>query len=284
MLDSLIPLNPGSRIGNNRLFNLQVNKIFWSKFKMKNIMKQWITQICLKYLHMAIAPWSRWLPGQRTYLMNKLQIDGVIDIGANVGDFSKEIRKFGYKGHIYLVEPLSAPFEILSRRFLRDKFTSSFNGIINSECGWQEIYHWGDSTTASVLKLHENRGKHHNYLVENGRQLSQSKSIDCLIFSDLILSSKKRLFIKLDVQGAENLILSNLQKVASRVSLIQVETGIQKIYKDGSHISETIQLLEKNNFTIVSIVTERFNSAWSAAVDVDLLAVRNDILEMLPRK
>ena len=48
------------------------------------------------------------------------RIDTAIDVGANTGQFGALLRRIGFRGHIYSVEPVRAAFETLSERSAAD--------------------------------------------------------------------------------------------------------------------------------------------------------------------
>ena len=50
---------------------------------------------------------------RRKLLLDEFQISDIIDVGANFGQYGKELRDIGFKGNIYSFEPLSHAFEKL---------------------------------------------------------------------------------------------------------------------------------------------------------------------------
>lgn len=52
--------------------------------------------------------------------LNRFDIDLVLDVGANVGQFASELRSVGYKGNLVSFEPLSAAHMALSEAASRD--------------------------------------------------------------------------------------------------------------------------------------------------------------------
>lgn len=65
-------------------------------------------------------------------LISENDIEFVIDIGANVGQFALDLRKAGYLGEILFFEPVSNTFVILRRKVVIDELTpaSIADGII----------------------------------------------------------------------------------------------------------------------------------------------------------
>ena len=68
-------------------------------------------------------------------------------------------------------------------------------------------------------------------------------------------------------------VLGGLKSSLTRIRAIQVEVGINPIYRRPNSILDVLNWLSQNNFQLVSIVTERFDETLATAFDVDLLAL-----------
>lgn len=246
--------------------------------KIRDFFRDFATPYSIRFFGIAFAPKTRFLFSQRNILMDNLGIDYVLDIGANIGQFALELRRSGFEGNILSVEPLSDPFRILQKNFGRDDFWAGRNLLIGEQCKSARIEKWGESSTASVLKVTDETLKTHQYLNSRGFEISEMKTLECFINSEKQLSNSSNIFLKLDVQGYEEHILATLPAVANRISVIQLETSLSKIYEGGSYLSSTAALLDMSNYTVVTVMTERFQKKTLRALDTDLIAVRNDLL------
>ena len=56
------------------------------------------------------------------FLLSKLDIDVVFDVGANEGQFAKKLRNLGYKEKIISFEPLKKVFNLLRKNFSNDDY------------------------------------------------------------------------------------------------------------------------------------------------------------------
>jgi FkbM family methyltransferase len=246
--------------------------------KFRDFFRDFATPYSIRFFGIAFAPKTRFLFSQRNILMENLGVDYVLDIGANIGQFALELRRSGFEGKILSVEPLSDPFRILQNNFGSDDFWTGRSLLIGEQCKSARIEKWGDSSTASVLQVADETLKNHQYLNSRGFEISEMKTLECFINSEQELSTSSNIFLKLDVQGYEEHILATLPAVAHRISIIQLETSLSKIYEGGSHLSSTAALLDMLNYTVVSVMTERFQKKTLRALDTDLIAVRNDLL------
>ena len=57
---------------------------------------------------------------QTVKALNRFEIDLVLDVGANIGQFASELRSFSYQGKLIRFEPLSVAHQALSAAASRD--------------------------------------------------------------------------------------------------------------------------------------------------------------------
>jgi FkbM family methyltransferase len=82
------------------------------------------------------------------------QVDLVLDVGANVGQFALRIRRL-YKGPIISFEPLSCTFAILRNTAPDDKNWYKFNYPLGSESGKQHMNIYEMDQLNSLLETTE---------------------------------------------------------------------------------------------------------------------------------
>ena len=83
--------------------------------------------------------------------MEKYQIDLVLDVGANRGQFVRALRRF-YKGPIISFEPVPSTFTILQQTTLNDNNWFRFNYALGNESGEQCINIYTSDQLNSLLE------------------------------------------------------------------------------------------------------------------------------------
>jgi hypothetical protein len=63
---------------------------------MRAFFRDRINPLLLRRSGVAPAPRTRWLMGQRAWLLRELEIDTILDVGANVGQYGHEVRSNGF--------------------------------------------------------------------------------------------------------------------------------------------------------------------------------------------
>ena len=127
-------------------------------------------------------------------LLLQLRIDCVLDVGANRGQFATELRRIGYTGRIISFEPVASEFDILQRRFARDKNWYGHNMALGSSEETKTINVPRLSVMSSILQPIQ---KSADYRTET----IQIRRLDRLFPSlcgDMIAP---RVFLKMDTPG-----------------------------------------------------------------------------------
>ena len=132
--------------------------------------------------------------------LNHFDIDLVLDVGANVGQFSSELRSVGYNGILVSFEPLSAAHTALSKAADRDpKWRVHPRSAIGDHDGEIEINIAGNSVSSSVLpmtELHSLAAEGSAYVGVESVSLRRLDSI-----APAYLAKARRPFLKIDTQG-----------------------------------------------------------------------------------
>ena len=92
----------------------------WQAAGMRAFMKGKLNPILLRRFKIGSAPHTRWLAGQRAFLLKELEIDTVLDVGANVGQYGQRLRAGGFAGAIHSFEPGAAALAQLRLATLAD--------------------------------------------------------------------------------------------------------------------------------------------------------------------
>lgn len=177
----------------------------------------------------------------------------IIDVGANEGQFAREMREFGYRGNIHSIEPGSAAFALLSSRSARDP-------------GWTcERSAVGDSRRVAKLNLAGNQGQSSSVLemlqahVEADPTSAYTGKIETVQMTTLseVLNrlgvETNQVAIKLDVQGYEEKALEGLGDLLTEVQALQLELSIEPLYEDAWSFDASLLWMRDRGFRLTYI-------------------------------
>jgi len=196
--------------------------------------------------HHAYHPLAR-----RRKLMEVHNIDTVLDVGANTGQYGSHLRAGGYKGKIISFEPLHDAYEALLSRANIDPAWSAFNLALGDFDGDSEINVSANSCSSSLLGMlpdHEKSAPHSIYI---GKETVKINRLDT-IFGECCGDSNN-LYMKVDTQGYGEQVLSGARKSLERISGIQMEVSLVQLYENEALIEDIVGMLRQRGFAPMSI-------------------------------
>jgi len=164
-------------------------------------------------------------------IFNRLDIDCVFDVGANLGQYAKFLRtEVGFKGLIVSIEPIAAHVEILRSASVADPLWRIEAIALGAVPGRLSINVAKASEFSSFLKSKKSN-------TTGFAELSSTvatEEVEVRIFDDLLTSVRKlhpvrNVYLKLDTQGFDLEILRGVRDAAPILAL-QSEISVVPIY------------------------------------------------------
>ena len=186
-------------------------------------------------------------------LLRELNVNCVLDVGANVGQFASELRGIGYRERIISFEPMQREFAAMSRQFANDSKWMGHQLALGSEDKIAKINIQARSILSSFL----------NYARREADVQCQEVEIKRLdkLFPQLIRDiPSPRVFLKMDTQGFDVEVFKGATGCLDRVVGLQSEVSVKPIYENMPHYLEALALYEAAGFEMynVSVVTRMF--------------------------
>lgn len=181
--------------------------------------------------------------------LRKFEIDLVLDVGANTGQFGSEIRYYGYTGKIVSFEPLSHAHSNLVRTIAGDpKWEAYPPCALGNQNGETVINIAGNSQSSSILPMLE---AHRNAAPESayeGKERVPIKTLDSVAGD--YLKNARAPFLKLDTQGFEWYVLDGARETLPHIKGILVELSLVPLYEGQHSWRELIDRLEGEGFAL----------------------------------
>lgn len=204
---------------------------------------------------------------RRIKLLKHYQIEAIIDVGANIGQYGTELRNIGYSGQIISFEPTREAFEKLSKCAKNDPLWKVFHSSLGERDGKADINISKNSVSSSILdSLPE--------LVESAPEASfiKKEEIDIKkldsIFESLDLKNKN-VYMKIDTQGYESQVLEGSKNTLPKIKGVQIEMALIPTYEGAMGFQEMSLKLKNLGFNLISIESGFYDKATGKLMEVD---------------
>jgi FkbM family methyltransferase len=173
------------------------------------------------------------------WLKNK-NIKSIIDIGANIGQFTSKIREINFTAKIYSFEPIKSCYTTLINNFKNDVNFFPFNYASGDTTETLEINVNSYSPSSSLLDIEQLHVDNFKHTATSTKEYIKVDLLDNLIDVDKL---EKPILIKMDTQGFEKKVIAGAHKILSKTDIVLIELSYQKLYKDQSLFHEIYTIL-----------------------------------------
>ena len=169
------------------------------------------------------------------------QPQATIDVGANKGEWSRMVRSTFPQAKLFMLEATANKEDVL-REVARQIGNAEFKIAVMSETGGQTVkFYQGGDTGNSMFKENTNF-----YTNDEPVELVTS-TLDEEIEKSFVNMEEVDI-IKIDVQGAEAVVLKGASKALSHATFVQFETGPIAYNSGGACFHEIDELLRNHGF------------------------------------
>lgn len=204
---------------------------------------------------------------RRIKLIQSNQIEVILDVGANIGQYGGEMRNLGFKGQIISFEPMQEAFTKLAKNAKNDPLWDVYHSSLGERDGVAVINISKNSVSSSLLnnlpQLTESAPEA-SFITQEEIKIAK---LDTL-FDSLQLNGKK-IYLKIDTQGYEEKVLEGALNSLSKINGIQIEMAFIPSY-EGALTYETIkQKLENFGFKLMAIENGFYDKKTGKQLEVD---------------
>ena len=171
----------------------------------------------------------------------------VVDVGAGSGQFVGRLRASGYDGRIVSFEPVAQAFARVQRRTADDHALSCHQIALGDHDGEARINRSENIWSSSLLPMtvrHETAAPESAYVGEEPVRLARLDSLE-------VVRPEDRIYLKIDVQGAEGAVLEGAAGVIDRVVAVELELSLVELY-EGQQLLPTLHTyMRSKGFALV---------------------------------
>jgi FkbM family methyltransferase len=201
------------------------------------------------------------------------QIDLLLDVGANVGQYAISERTEGYKGKIVSFEPLPSAYETLLKRSKNDPlWTIHPRCAVGSKSGEAEINISKNSVSSSLLPMLQAHSSAAPASVYIEKAKTDVITLDSVF--DSYRTKNEKTFVKIDTQGFEAQVLNGLSQNLQNVFAIQLELSIVPLYASQELYQHFFAFCEENGFSLWSLLPCFYDASTGQLLQFDATFVR----------
>jgi FkbM family methyltransferase len=210
------------------------------------------------------------LDAQRSALMSRHDVDLVIDGGANAGQWARLVRAGGYGGALVSFEPVAEAFTALAAAARGDARWEARRLALDAAAGEAEVHVAGNSWSSSLLEM---EAAHLRVAPESAYVGTEQVPVARL--DEVELPAAERIWLKLDVQGAELRALQGSERLLERVALVEVELSLRPLYVGAPLWPEVAGWLEPRGYRLVGVAPSLVDDRTAELLQVNGVYLRS---------
>jgi FkbM family methyltransferase len=205
----------------------------------------------------------------------RLEYRRVVDAGANRGAFTDAFLRLHAPERMILVEAIPELALKLGAKYERDPRISVIAAALSDRNGNARFEINRSEASSSLLPIDPRNSEWF------GRDLSVANAIIVPTIKLSELMTREKLdgvdLLKLDLQGAERLVLSSAAKVLDRVRVIYTEVFFERLYESAWLFGELTEFLSGHDFKLCGL-SNIVHAANGDLVQANATFRRNDLL------
>jgi FkbM family methyltransferase len=181
-----------------------------------------------------------------------LDIDLVIDVGANAGQYRDMLRdRVGYTGRIVSFEPVPHLARALAQRSAGDANWTVENRALGAAAGTAEFNVMAETQFSSFYApRHDDVGLFRNSNKVRERIPVEVSTLDAVLPPLLDNHASRRVYLKIDTQGFELEVFKGGVESLPRIAALQIEASVRPIYDGTPAYQDVIGFASEHGFVM----------------------------------
>lgn len=204
---------------------------------------------------------------------HELKLGGVIDVGANEGQFATTMRALLPEADIHAFEPIPECCERARARFAGDAHFHLHNLALGDRKTRARFGVTADTGGSSLLPPSEVSRRHFPEA-----QVVREIDVPVERLDDVIdgVEVPKPYLLKADVQGYEYEVLIGGRRTLAQARVVVLEASFERFYEGQALFEDILALVRENGFLVVDLFNVMHDPATGRALQGDFLFVRSN--------
>ncbi|MEY2542842.1 MAG: hypothetical protein QOE81_303 [Verrucomicrobiota bacterium] len=186
--------------------------------------------VVLDAVHSGLALFA---PGHAGKLRN------VVDVGANVGQWSGMLLNCVTPEKLVIIEPLPDAFAVLQKKFDNNPRVELHNVAIGERESVATLRITRDTTGASLLQPREEM----RAVIGSNWTIASEVEVPVTTLDRLLVDLSEVSLLKIDVQGYEKSVLAGAKQTLAKTKFLLIELNFMPQYDGGSWLGDVHQIL-----------------------------------------
>jgi len=177
------------------------------------------------------------------------QIDTILDVGANTGQYGQEMRALGFAGRLISFEPIPSVYRTLQATAQDDPRWTTHPFALGTEAAKTTINVSGTTPSSSLLEMlpaHTDALEASAYV---GTAEVEVRRLDALY--PALCQPDERVMLKIDTQGYTMHVLEGAAGILDQIVGLEIELSLQPLYAGEPLIEDVVAYLRERGFTLV---------------------------------
>jgi FkbM family methyltransferase len=211
------------------------------------------------------------------WVLQKLAINCVLDVGANQGQFARRLRQLGFTGRIASFEPVSHALADLRLAAESDPAWFVHPYALGEDDGTAEMnVAPGRGTMSSMLEPSEFGREWSLKLRDTHAETIEVRRLDSVLDEAIEDLRNPRILLKLDTQGYDLPAFRGAGKRQAELLALQSEVACVPIYAGMPRMPEQISEYESAGFEVSAMFPVTRHRKSMRVIEFDVLMVRPD--------
>jgi FkbM family methyltransferase len=219
------------------------------------------------------------LEEQAMWIFEQLDINCVLDVGANVGQYAQRLRAAGYTGRIVSFEPLGEFADKLRAAAADDPNWIVCQYALGDTDTTAEINATPGKSLSSLLPASEFGKEWSNNLRAPVQETVSVRRLDSVLDDVVGDLEDPRIFLKLDTQGFDLQAVRGAGERLREISGLQSEVACLPIYEQMPQLEEQLREYREAGFDITGMYPVGRHRPTGRVIEFDVVMVRASAFE-----
>lgn len=207
-------------------------------------------------------------------MLARLNVDLVLDVGANRGRYGALLRTLGYRGEILSFEPIPSVYKSLSTACAKDDGWSAVKSAMGAAAGTRTI----NVAKASKFSSFYETSQYGTEAFEGEIDLSRTEQVEVTTIDAFLRdkgqgADKRRIFLKIDTQGHDLEVFMGARNSLKSIVGIQSEISFNPIYAGMPGYLETLKTYEEYGFKVTGLYPIGRDNKNLSIIEMDCVLV-----------